>query len=80
MNVSFFINKIFYPVQIALNKETKPKIVNVYVSCFQALFSSRQPFILRKLEAKALSSSPYRMPSGGPLLQWWALINIINFF
>jgi hypothetical protein len=54
--------------------------VNVYVSCFQALFSSRQPFILRKLEAKALSSSPYRTPSGGPLLQWWALINIINFF
>lgn len=39
--------------------------------CFQALFSSRQPFILPKLEAKVLSSSPYRTPSGGPLLLWW---------
>jgi hypothetical protein len=53
---------------------TKPQ------SCFQALFSSRQPFILRKLEAKVLSSSPYRMHSGGPLLLWWAFAQLTVAF
>jgi hypothetical protein len=48
--------------------------------CFQALFSSRQPFILPKLEAKVLSSSPYRTPSGGPLLLWWDFQLLKAFF
>jgi hypothetical protein len=56
------------------------KIAKHSVSCFQALYSSRQPFILRKLEAKVLSSSPYQMLFGGPLLQWWAPFNIFCLF